>query len=124
MNTVFDIDSDASLNSVTFNTPDFATPEITFSITASPEITFSITASPEITFSITASPEITFSITASPELAFSSPNADSSSPNAESPDDNESIILPFPDDDNVSAPQLQHIPSRSLEPSLSRNGRY
>ena len=104
MNTVFDIDSDASLNSVTFNTPDFATPEITFSITASPEITFSITASPE--------------------LAFSSPNADSSSPNAESPDDNESIILPFPDDDNVSAPQLQHIPSRSLEPSLSRNGRY
>ena len=63
MNTVFDTDSDASVNSVTFNFPDFATPEITFSITASPE--------------------------------------------PASLDDNESIVIPFSDDDNVSAPQLQ-----------------
>lgn len=79
MNTVFDTDSDASVNSVTFNFPDFATPEITFSITASPE------------------------------LAFSSPDADSS-------DDNESIVIPFPDDDNVSAPQLQPVQSYPAQP--------
>ena len=72
MNTVFDIDSDASLNNVTFNSPDFATPEITFSITASPE--------------------------------------------PASLDDNESIVIPFPDDDNVSAPQLQPVQSYPAQP--------
>ena len=72
MNTVFDTDSDASLNNVTFNSPDFATPEITFSITASPE--------------------------------------------PASLDDNESIVIPFPDDDNVSAPQLQPVQSYPAQP--------
>ena len=72
MNTVFDTDSDASVNSVTFNFPDFATPEITFSITASPE--------------------------------------------PASLDDNESIVIPFPDDDNVSAPQLQPVQSYPAQP--------
>ena len=155
MNTVFDTDSDASVNSVTFNFPDFATPEITFSITASPELAFSspdadssddnesivipfsdddnvsapqpqpaqlqprtipvekwtllIHDSPEAASSFnaassgtTSSPEITFSITASPEPA--------------SLDDNESIVIPFPDDDNVSAPQLQPVQSYPAQP--------
>ena len=155
MNTVFDTDSDASVNSVTFNFPDFASPEITFSITASPELAFSspdadssddnesivipfsdddnvsapqpqpaqlqprtipvekwthlIHDSPEAASSFnaassgtTSSPEITFSITASPEPA--------------SLDDNESIVIPFPDDDNVSAPQLQPVQSYPAQP--------
>ena len=70
----------------------------------------------ELAFSRPSSPEITFSITASPELAFSSPDADSSSPDADSSDENESIIVPFPDDDNVSAPQLQPA---QLQPAQS-----
>ena len=60
--------------------------------------------------------ELAFSRPSSPEITFSSPNADSSSPNAESPDDNQSIILPFPDDDNVSAPQLQPVQSYPAQP--------
>ena len=60
--------------------------------------------------------ELAFSRPSSPEITFSSPDADSSSPDAESPDDNESIIVPFPDDDNVSAPQLQPA---QLQPAQS-----
>ena len=44
MNTVFDTDSDASLNSVTFNTPDFAIPEAASSGTTSPEAASSFNA--------------------------------------------------------------------------------
>ena len=57
-----------------------------------------------IGFSRPSFPEITFS---SPDAASSSPDAASSSPEPASLDDDESIIVPFPDDDNVCAPQPQ-----------------
>lgn len=51
--------------------------------------------------------ELAFSRPSCPEITFSSPDAASSSPEPASLDDNASIIVPFPDDDNVSAPQPQ-----------------
>ena len=53
--------------------------------------------------------ELAFSRPSSPEITFSSPNADSS-------DDNQSIVIPFPDDDNVSAPQPQPAQSYPAQP--------
>ena len=74
MNTVFDTDSDASLNSVTFNTPDFAIPEAASSnTTSSPQAASSFNAAS----SGTTSPEAASSFnaassgTTSPEAASS-----------------------------------------------------
>ena len=102
MNTFFGIESDKCMkNDAT----------ITFSRPSSPEITFSRPSFPEITFSRPSFPEITFSspdaASSSPDAASSSPDAASSSPEPASLDDDESIIVPFPDDDNVCAPQPQ-----------------
>ena len=55
----------------------------------------------------------------SPEAASSFNAASSgttSSPEPASLDDNESIVIPFPDDDNVSAPQLQPVQSYPAQP--------
>ena len=106
MNTFFGIDSGTpNKNDATIGFSRPSSPEITFSRPSFPEITFSRPSSPEITFSRPSFPEITFS---SPDAASSSPDAaSSSSPEPASLDDNASIIVPFPDDDNVCAPQPQ-----------------
>ena len=65
--------------------------------------------------------EITFSRPSSPELAFSSPDADSFSPEPASLDDNQSIVIPFPEPASLDAasfsPEPASLDAASPEPA-------